>query len=85
MPLDAAIAPKTLTATLHYLIRGTEKPAMMSLRLTKARQEMREKHLFHYEVVNDNIDEAVNNLAHIVYAERCRIRENSRNEHDQNS
>ena len=65
--------------------RGTEKPAMMSLRLTKARQEMREKHLFHYEVVNDNIDEAVNNLAHIVYAERCRIRENSRNEHDQNS
>jgi hypothetical protein len=27
MPLDAAVAPKTLTATLHYLIRGAEKPA----------------------------------------------------------
>ena len=27
MPLDAAIAPKTLTTTLHYLIRGDEKPA----------------------------------------------------------
>jgi len=27
MPLDAAIAPKTLTSTLHYLIRGNEKPA----------------------------------------------------------
>jgi hypothetical protein len=27
MPLDTAIAPKTLTATLHYLHRGTEKPA----------------------------------------------------------
>src|ERR1700739_3125695 len=27
MPLDAAIAPKTLTSTLHYLKRGSEKPA----------------------------------------------------------
>src|SRR6201981_2401358 len=27
MPLDAAVAPKTLTSTLHYLKRGTEKPA----------------------------------------------------------
>jgi len=27
MPLDAATAPKTLTSTLHYLIRGSEKPA----------------------------------------------------------
>src|SRR5215469_2312178 len=27
MPLDTAIAPKTLTTTLHYLIPGAEKPA----------------------------------------------------------
>src|ERR1700758_3370465 len=27
MPLDAAITPKTLNTTLHYLIRGNEKPA----------------------------------------------------------
>ena len=27
MPLDVAVAPKPLTATLHYLIRGAEKPA----------------------------------------------------------
>src|SRR6516165_4911675 len=27
MPLDAAVAPKTLTSTLHYLHRGAEKPA----------------------------------------------------------
>lgn len=55
--------------------RGTESPAKIQLRLHKARQEMRERGLFHYEVVNDNIDEAVKNLTHIVYAERCRIRE----------
>jgi len=27
MPLDVAAVPKTLTSTLHYLKRGTEKPA----------------------------------------------------------
>jgi hypothetical protein len=27
MPLDVAVAPRTLTSTLHYLKRGTEKPA----------------------------------------------------------
>src|ERR1700682_3317558 len=27
MPLDVAVAPKTLTSTLHYLKRSTEKPA----------------------------------------------------------
>jgi guanylate kinase len=55
--------------------RGTESGAKIQLRLHKARQEMRERGLFYYEVVNDNIDEAVKNLMHIVYAERCRIRE----------
>ncbi len=55
--------------------RGTESAAKIQLRLHKARQEMRERGLFHYEVVNDNVDEAVKNLLHVVYAERCRIRE----------
>jgi guanylate kinase len=55
--------------------RATESPGKITLRLYKARQEMRERGLFHYEVVNDNIDEAVNNLLHIVYAERSRIRD----------
>src|SRR5258708_12778390 len=27
MPLDVAVAPKTLVSTLHYLKRGSEKPA----------------------------------------------------------
>jgi hypothetical protein len=27
MPLDAAVASETLTTTLHYLVRGAEKPA----------------------------------------------------------
>jgi guanylate kinase len=59
--------------------RATETPMKLTLRLAKARQEMREKTLFQYEIVNDNIDEAVNNLTHIVYAERCRIRKRGEN------
>jgi hypothetical protein len=26
MPLDAAVSPKNVTTTLHYLVRGAEKP-----------------------------------------------------------
>jgi len=55
--------------------RATESAASVELRLAKARIEIRDKGLFHYEVVNDNIEEAVNNLMHIVYAERCRIKD----------
>ncbi len=65
--------------------RKTETPPMVQLRLAKARQELRERGLFDYEVVNDNIDDAVFNLGCIVYAERVRIRENPSNEHNQNS
>lgn len=54
--------------------RATESREKIEARLDKAELELKEKGLFHYEVVNDNIDEAVNNLIHIVYAERCRIR-----------
>jgi guanylate kinase len=54
--------------------RATESPLAVELRMAKARKEIRDKGLFHYEVVNeqDKIEDAVNNLLHIVYAERCR-------------
>lgn len=54
--------------------RGTEDKEKMQKRLDKAEIELTQKHDFHYEVINDDIVEAVNNLRHIVYAERCRIR-----------
>lgn len=54
--------------------RGTEDKEKMARRLAKAEIELTQKHDFHYEVINDDIEEAVNNLRHIVYAERCRIR-----------
>jgi guanylate kinase len=68
--------------------RATETPEKIALRLRKAKQELKQKHLFHYEVINDNLDEAVNNLVHIIYAERCRIHNpqsrSTSNEHNPN-
>src|SRR5579875_1207239 len=58
--------------------RGTEGPEKIALRLDKARQELAERRHFHYEVVNDDLDAAVDNLAHIIYAERLRIRNSAR-------
>lgn len=72
------VSPPSFEALRERLVRrNTETSEKIALRLTKAQQELREKYLFHYEVVNDNVDEAVMNLAHIVYAERCRIKTSS--------
>jgi guanylate kinase len=69
------IAPPSFEALRGRLVgRKTETPEKIAMRLAKAQQEMREKTLFHYEVVNDSVEDAVMDLAHIVYAERCRIR-----------
>jgi guanylate kinase len=50
--------------------RNTESPEKLALRLSKADEEMAERHIFQYEVINDNLDEAVKTLQHIVYARR---------------
>ncbi len=54
--------------------RATESEDVIAMRLDKAGQELKERDFFHYEVVNDDIDQAVNNVLSIVYAERCRIK-----------
>ncbi len=54
--------------------RATEPEDVIAMRLDKAGQELKERDGFHYEVVNDDVDQAVNNVLSIVYAERCRIK-----------
>lgn len=54
--------------------RATETPEKIAERLAKAERELKQRHQFHYEVINDDIELSVQNLIHIVYAERCRIR-----------
>ncbi len=58
--------------------RATESPEKLALRLNKAKEELSERHIFQYEVINDNLDEAVKNLANIVYA--LRVNDNSQSE-----
>ncbi|MBX9688280.1 MAG: guanylate kinase [Candidatus Obscuribacterales bacterium] len=69
------VSPPSFEALRQRLeSRATETEDKIRRRLDKAREELTQKNDFHYEVINDDIDEAVNNLVHIVYAERCRIR-----------
>lgn len=53
--------------------RATETPEKIALRLSKASDELKQKHHFHYEVVNDNLEEAVSKLIHIVKSERSKM------------
>ncbi|MBS1998469.1 MAG: guanylate kinase [Cyanobacteria bacterium SZAS LIN-2] len=54
-------------------LRGTESEEKIQQRLAKAREELLERNIFQYEVVNDVLDSAVAKLVHIVYAERYRL------------
>lgn len=69
------ISPPSFQALEKRLkARATETDEEMARRLKKAAEELRERELFDYEVINDNIEEAVRNLQSIVYAERLRIK-----------
>lgn len=52
--------------------RGTEAPEVVSMRLEKARGECARMEDYDYIVVNDTLDEAVQDLAAILRASRCR-------------
>ncbi|SMC26894.1 guanylate kinase [Desulfacinum hydrothermale DSM 13146] len=54
--------------------RGTESPEQLEMRLEAARSELREAPWYDYLVVNDALDEAVQDLAAIFRACRCRRR-----------
>lgn len=68
------ISPPSMDELANRLaVRDTESAAAIQERLAIARQEM--EHLWHYdyEVVNDEVDAAVDKLRAIIIAERCRI------------
>ncbi|MBX9696115.1 MAG: guanylate kinase [Cyanobacteria bacterium] len=70
------IPPSFEELELRLRTRATDSEEKLALRLRKAREEMTQRHFFDYEVLNDNLEEAIRNLEHIVYAERLRIRPN---------
>ena len=69
------LAPPTFEALEERLIkRQTESIEKVKVRLKKAKEEMKEVKLFNYIVVNDNLNEAVENVISIIRAERCKIK-----------
>ena len=65
------LSPPSLSALENRLKnRATETAEKLAWRLNKAKEEMEQRHIFQYEIVNDSVEEAVNKLADIVYAKR---------------
>ena len=54
--------------------RSTETEAVIATRLENARQEMKSMDLYHYVIVNDDLETAVKTLQSVIVAERSRKR-----------
>jgi guanylate kinase len=52
--------------------RGLDAPQIIKRRLANAKKEIGEAHRYHYVIVNETLEEAVETLKAIIIAERCR-------------
>lgn len=67
------ILPPSLEALGDRLVkRGLDSPEMIHFRLANARRDMEEAHWYHYLIVNERIEDAVEKLRAIIITERCR-------------
>jgi guanylate kinase len=67
------ILPPSLEALKRRLkARGVDEQEVIQFRVAKARDEMKQAVWYNYVVINDNIEEAVEQLKSIIIAERCR-------------
>ncbi len=80
--VDRAIAifilppsPKVLQERL--VKRGLDAPEIIQRRLANAKKEMEVAHRYHYLIVNERLEEAVEILKTIILAERCRREKHS--------
>jgi guanylate kinase len=53
--------------------RGTDSPEELEIRLRNAPDEMKDYSAYQYLILNDDMDQAAEQLAAIVYAERARL------------
>ncbi len=74
---DAAsvfILPPSFEVLRQRLIaRGTDSPEELDLRLRNAPRELQDYSTFQYVIINDDIEEAADQLTAIVHAERARL------------
>lgn len=74
------LKPPNFEALEERLIkRNTESLEKVKIRLKKAKGEMQEIPVFTYEVLNDDLEEAVKNVISIIRAERCKVSKDKNN------
>jgi guanylate kinase len=54
------------------ITRGLDSPEMIEFRLANAKKDIEEAPRYHYVIVNEEIEEAVEKLKTIIIAEQCR-------------
>lgn len=68
------LPPSLETLRERLMKRGLDSPEMIEFRLANARRDIEEAHWYHYVIVNERIEDAIEKLKAIVVAERCRKR-----------
>ena len=67
------LLPPSLEILRERLVkRGLDSPEMIQYRLANARRDIEESDWYHYLIVNDRIENAIDKLKAIIIAERCR-------------
>jgi guanylate kinase len=72
-PVLIYLLPPSLKILTERLInRGVDSLEMVKFRLSNARRDMEEAYGYHYVIINDSIEDALEKLKSIIVAERCR-------------
>jgi len=72
-PVLIYLLPPSLKILRERLInRGVDSLEMVKFRLSNARRDMEEAYGYHYVIINDRIEDAIEKLKSIIIAERCR-------------
>jgi guanylate kinase len=72
-PVLIYLLPPSLRVLRERLInRGVDSLERVKFRLSNARRDMEEAYGYHYVIVNDSIEDALEKLKAIIVAERCR-------------
>jgi guanylate kinase len=72
-PVLIYLLPPSLRVLRERLInRGVDSLERVKFRLSNARKDMEEAYGYHYVIVNDSIEDALEKLRSIIVAERCR-------------
>ncbi|MDD3243121.1 MAG: guanylate kinase [Eubacteriales bacterium] len=73
------VVPPTLSDLKHRILkRGSETPESLMRRFSSAYNELSYLDEYHYLVVNDSVDLAVERIRSIIVAEKCRMDRNAR-------